>query len=374
MPDYQIAATFFSLSLALMTLFLVLPGVRDCRALCFAMLQVSLIGYLLQPIVESSTNNFWMIWLCVVFRSMIPTLFWMVCLLLFDDNFHLNRKTLTIPLFIIFSPAIGKVGAHLFGLDTSFIFNWLMFRLPQWLEFILIVHALFTVICSMRDDLVESRRELRVWLLGSVGFYIAVVVTMEQFFNGGPPAFKLAQPVLLALFLFAFFGRLLKFRSGLLFTEPVSETVPTTESIPTNPTNQHPHSNSEPTVEPINTWIDKLKSMMDDQKLYRQEGITICDLAEVMDIQEYKLRQLINQQMRYRNFNDFLNGYRIKEACCRLVSQENSQLPVLTIALDAGFRSLSAFNRAFKERTEMTPSQYRKERCLQPEPVSEHIA
>nr|MDT0253958.1 hypothetical protein [Endozoicomonas sp.] len=280
MPDYQIAATFFSLSLAMMTLLQVLPGVKDCRAVCFAVLQVSLMGYLLQPVVESRTENFWLIWLCVVFRSMIPTLFWMVCLLLFDDNFRLNRKTLAIPLFIIFSPAIGRVGAYLFGLDTSFIFNWLMFRLPQWLEFILIAHALITVVRSMRDDLVESRRELRAWLLGSVGFYIAVVVTMEQFFNGGPPVFKLAQPVLLAIFLFAFYGRLLKFRSGLLFSEPESETLPTAETIPTD---QPSPPDSEPPAESVNIWIDKLKGMMDAQKLYRQEGITISDLAELMD-------------------------------------------------------------------------------------------
>ena len=365
MPDYQIAATFFSLSLAMMTLFQVLPGVRDCRALCFAMLQVSLIGYLLQPIIESWTDNFWLIWLCVVFRSMIPTLFWMVCLLLFDDNFRLNRKTLAIPLFIILSPAIGKVGAYLFGLDTSFIFSWLMFHLPQWLEFILITHALITVARSMRDDLVESRRELRVWLLGSVGFYIAVVVTMEQFFNGGPPAFKLAQPVLLALFLFVFYGRLLKFRSGLLFTEPRVEHESAPQTAQPNQVEPAQIPTNESEAEPENLWIEKLKGMMKDQKLYRQEGITISELAETMDIQEYKLRQLINQQMGYRNFNDFLNGYRIQEACRRLISQEDSQLPVLTIALDAGFRSLSAFNRAFKERTEKTPSQYRKEHHLQ---------
>ena len=372
MPDYQIAATFFSLSLAMMTLFQVLPGIRDCRALCFAMLQVSLIGYLLLPLAEASTENFWLIWLCTAFRNMIPTLFWMVCLLLFDDGFRLNRKTLAIPFFIIFSPAIGKVGAHLFSLDTSFIFSWLMFHLPQWLEFVLIAHALMTVIRSMRDDLVESRRELRVWLLGSVGFYIAVVVTMEQFFNGGPPAFKLAQPVLLALFLFVFYGRLLKFRSGLLFTESELAQKSTSETALNNRTEQTQELTNVPEAEPSNLWIEKLKGMMEVQKLYRQEGITISDLAEAMDIQEYRLRQLINQQMGYRNFNDFLNGYRIQEACRRLVSQEDSQLPVLTIAPDVGFRSLSAFNRAFKERTEKTPSQYRKAYNLQPDSLSDH--
>ncbi|WP_067585989.1 helix-turn-helix domain-containing protein [Endozoicomonas ascidiicola] len=371
MPDYQIAATFFSLALALMTLFQVAPAVQlkgsDKRALCFALLQISLLGYLLQPILQAATDNFWLLWICGFFRNMIPTLFWMVCLLLFDDSFRLNRKTLAIPFIIIFSPAIGRVTAYLFELDGSYIFNWAMFHLPQWLEFGLIAHALLTVVRSLRDDLVESRRQLRVWLLGSVGFYIAVVVTMEQFFNGGPPAFKLAQPVMLALFLFAFYGRLLKFRSGLLFTESISQESPVTHALLRDDCEL---SQNEPEAAHEADSIDQLKQLMEEQKLYKQEGITISDLADAMNIQEYRLRQLINQQMGYRNFNDFLNGYRIQESCRRLISEQEYSLPVLSIALDTGFRSLSAFNRAFKERTGVTPSAYRKDQSLTPKSTS----
>jgi AraC-like DNA-binding protein len=35
-------------------------------------------------------------------------------------------------------------------------------------------------------------------------------------------------------------------------------------------------------------------------------------------------------------------------------------VPVLTIALDAGFSSLGPFNRAFKAETGMTPSEFRR--------------
>ena len=37
-----------------------------------------------------------------------------------------------------------------------------------------------------------------------------------------------------------------------------------------------------------------------------------------------------------------------------------AEVPILTIALDAGFQSLGPFNRAFKAETGLTPSDYRR--------------
>jgi AraC-like DNA-binding protein len=41
-------------------------------------------------------------------------------------------------------------------------------------------------------------------------------------------------------------------------------------------------------------------------------------------------------------------------------------VPVLTIAMDAGFPSIGPFNRAFKTDTGMTPSEFRREALAQP--------
>jgi hypothetical protein len=46
--------------------------------------------------------------------------------------------------------------------------------------------------------------------------------------------------------------------------------------------------------------------------------LTIGRLAKELDLQEYKLRQMINTQLSYRNFSDFLNSYRINETAQRL--------------------------------------------------------
>jgi AraC-like DNA-binding protein len=95
-------------------------------------------------------------------------------------------------------------------------------------------------------------------------------------------------------------------------------------------------------------------------RAYRQEGLSIGQLAQRLGLPEYRLRQLINQGLGYRNFASFLNFYRIAEAKAALVDSAQAEVPILTIALDAGFNSLGPFNRAFKAQTGMTPSEFRR--------------
>ena len=69
--------------------------------------------------------------------------------------------------------------------------------------------------------------------------------------------------------------------------------------------------------------------------------------------------QIIDQRLPY-SFSDFLNSYRLKEAAARLADPADAQLPVLTIAMDSGFRSLSSFNKAFKDAHQQTPTGWRR--------------
>jgi AraC-like DNA-binding protein len=57
------------------------------------------------------------------------------------------------------------------------------------------------------------------------------------------------------------------------------------------------------------------------------------------------------------SFIDYLKDYRLAMAA-RLLSASDAS--ILEIAEDVGFESLSYFNRAFKKRYGMTPTQYRK--------------
>jgi AraC-like DNA-binding protein len=99
---------------------------------------------------------------------------------------------------------------------------------------------------------------------------------------------------------------------------------------------------------------------MADERIYRHDNITIGTLAARLKTPEYKLRRLINQRLGYRNFNVFLNNHRIEEAKAALADPSQAEVPVITIAMDAGFQSLGPFNRAFKATTAVTPTEYRR--------------
>jgi len=97
------------------------------------------------------------------------------------------------------------------------------------------------------------------------------------------------------------------------------------------------------------------------ERVYRQEGLTIAVLAAKLDLSEYRLRQVINEGLGYRNFNAFLNRYRLDDAKAALADPSQRDVPVLTIAIDAGFQSIGPFNRAFKAETGLTPTEFRRD-------------
>ena len=88
-------------------------------------------------------------------------------------------------------------------------------------------------------------------------------------------------------------------------------------------------------------------------------SLTIASLASLLKIPEYRLRRLINAKLGYRNFNQMLHAYRIADAAAALADPDKRHLPILTIALTAGYQSINPFNRAFKESKGVTPSAFR---------------
>jgi AraC-like DNA-binding protein len=100
---------------------------------------------------------------------------------------------------------------------------------------------------------------------------------------------------------------------------------------------------------------------MTKQFVYRKMSLTIGQLAQQLSVPEYRLRRIINIGLGFRNFNDYLNGFRIKEAGEGLADPLKSDEAILNIALDVGFRSVSSFNKAFRDSFGVTPTQYRQQ-------------
>jgi AraC-like DNA-binding protein len=114
-------------------------------------------------------------------------------------------------------------------------------------------------------------------------------------------------------------------------------------------------------LDPADTGLlRRLERAMSAERAYREEGLTIGRLAARLDAPEYRLRRVINQGLGQRNFAAYLNGHRLAEAKAALEDPAQAEVPILTIALDAGFGSLGPFNRAFKQATGLTPTEYRR--------------
>jgi AraC-like DNA-binding protein len=208
---------------------------------------------------------------------------------------------------------------------------------------------------SWRADLVEERRRLRVFIVAATALYMIVeAVTHLAFWPNATPtladavnAFGLAGMALIVTWSLAHVG-------DEVFAAALVEAAATTQASwqPRNP---------DRTIEPPdNGPMQALHKLMAVDRIYRRDGLTIGALALKLGLPEYRTRRLINENLGYRNFNAFLNSYRITEAKAALADPSQAAVPVLTIALDAGFRSLGPFNRAFKSETGLTPTEYRR--------------
>jgi len=106
-------------------------------------------------------------------------------------------------------------------------------------------------------------------------------------------------------------------------------------------------------------YLKKLKNFMNKEKPYLDPFLNINQLAKRLTIQPRHLSQILNESL-HQNFYDFVNSFRIEEAKKMLSDSSGENVTVLEVLLDAGFNSKSAFNRAFKKCTGLTPSEFRK--------------
>lgn len=104
-------------------------------------------------------------------------------------------------------------------------------------------------------------------------------------------------------------------------------------------------------------WKEKLEMVMLMEKLYRNPELTLSDLAIHLGTNPSFLSKIINRSFE-KNFNDFVNQYRVLEVKEQLSNPELANLTIMSLAYDAGFNSKATFNRAFKKFTGDNPKKY----------------
>jgi AraC-like DNA-binding protein len=222
------------------------------------------------------------------------------------------------------------------------------------LTLLFILLAAWRIVAGLRGDLVERRRRLRP-LLAVLAVLYAGGILLVNVLGGARPAgasSRIVEAALLAGLAAAF--ALLTLRADRSLAGPLAVEA----------RGPDPDDAAEPSAavdDQEDALLARLRQLMEEEKVYRQEGFGVAALVAALDVPEYRLRRLINQRLGHRNFSSFVNGYRLAEATAALADPAQADVPVLTIALDAGFQSIGPFNRAFKAHTGMTPTAYRKQ-------------
>ncbi len=109
----------------------------------------------------------------------------------------------------------------------------------------------------------------------------------------------------------------------------------------------------------VDGYIDKLLFAMEEEKLYLNSRLSIHKLAQEIKIPRQYISEILNIHLE-KNFQDFVNAYRIEEFTKRLQSDQYEHYTLFAIANEVGFNSKSSFNAIFKKMKGLTPSEYKK--------------
>ena len=339
----------FTFMQMLMCALLLAPKAKKNTAVSlFMLLMLCSAAYLLPDVFSNIAASTAIWWLSHIGGNALPGAFWLVALTIFSEHSELKKRHYFIASLTLLIPITSILLQWLFSYDLTqtMVLYFIVKYGAMALELLLITHALVIAMKYWRDDLVEQRRYMRGVVISLSAFYIFVVIVIEQLLKLQWHGLDTIKSLFLFLLITIINIVLFRLKRESIFNVVINNNTPKIDI------NNH--------LTPQSKELKAIIDAMNKDLLYQQDGITIASFARHLAMHEYKLRLLINGELNYRNFNDFLNFYRIKEVSEKLIQVEFSQTPVLTLALESGFRSLSSFNKAFKDTHHMTPTQYRK--------------
>ncbi len=333
-----------------------LPAARAGIALCLG-LCVQVVGS--TPLLEARLPLLWQAPLVAVAVGN-AVLFWVFVQALFDDDFVFK------PLHAWAWAGVALLSGFNCAVGYQHALAPVTLGLQRAVPLLFAVLAAVAAAAHWRADLVEGRRRLRAFIVVTGVVYTLVMLVARLAAPQGRLSGTVAtlDVAMLLLMMTVVAARLLRLGTSELFPaaptpepSPVPAPTPTLTSTPNPTLNPAQPAPPDPAEERLAASLHRL---MTAERTYRSEDLTVARLATKLAVPEYRLRRLINQRLGHRNFNAYINGLRLNEACVALADPAQRELPVLTVALDAGFQSIGPFNRAFKTATGLTPTEFRR--------------
>jgi AraC-like DNA-binding protein len=102
---------------------------------------------------------------------------------------------------------------------------------------------------------------------------------------------------------------------------------------------------------------EELLALLDDDRIYKESGISLDLLSEKLGTSRHNTSQIINEHFNM-NFYELMNKYRIDEAIQLIKNGKENKLNIIDIAYKVGFNNKVSFNKSFKKALSVTPTQY----------------
>ncbi|MBL4870406.1 MAG: AraC family transcriptional regulator [Robiginitomaculum sp.] len=265
---------------------------------------------------------------------------WLFALSLFQDQFRLTLLHGVIGMAYCLPIIYVRLAG--FGLVAAFPF-WVII-LGNVSTIVLMAHLVISTLMGRASDLRESRRNSRIYFVAIIAFVAIITALTEIIFTGDKLVYLPTAKVIIIwpAIVWACYWILEAKTDALEFVAK----------------NCSEFSGGEMSYR--NKELAKaLEKEMLVNRAFLETRLSISILARRLSVAPHRLRELINQQLGYQNFNVYLNAYRIDAIKQAFSDPKNEHIPILTIVMEYGFNSLSPFNNAFRAKEGVTPSEYR---------------
>ncbi|GAA4276066.1 helix-turn-helix domain-containing protein [Aquimarina mytili] len=113
-------------------------------------------------------------------------------------------------------------------------------------------------------------------------------------------------------------------------------------------------------IEEQQKYMELILNYMEDEKPFLDHDVKQSDIADNLKMSVHLLSEVLNVCFQ-KNFNNFINLYRVDTAKKLMKNPKYENYKILSIGYEAGFPSKTSFNRVFKNLVGLTPSEFQKQ-------------